>query len=959
MGLCRCVNLHHQSCLCKMLSSFPKILQGKHPLMLDISFYHYWGKARNDESRDAVGGHRCHLLAYHSLDVAAVGEILLRKRPYLLRRLSKLTGLVEEDFRRWFLFFLALHDVGKFAECFQRLNPEAFFQLRQRQAAPMQQKRHDALGLALWWKQLREHSAALGIMQLPEGSARRRAGDQPIDYWVSAVTGHHGTPPDHKVGSLANFFQGADFHASRRYLEQIHLLFCDRAPFPKDCDKSQQKTASWWISGITVLCDWLGSNTRYFPYCSTVGIPLSEYREKAKDLAEMAVNDTGLVSPAPSKNLTLHKIGIKKTHPIKPTPLQEMAQSMPLEKESGLFILEDVTGAGKTEAAVLLAHRLMRRNNANGAYFALPTMATANAMYKRLARAYRLFFEANSKPSLVLAHGASALSDAFQKTIIPGNLNPAASYPDHADDPTTPAEAHCNEWLADSRKKSLLADIGVGTIDQALLAILPSRHQSLRLAGLLGKILIVDEVHACDAYMHDLLCALLRFHAAGDGSAILLSATLPQNQKQKLLDAYAAGKNRAVARDNGACSHAYPLITRLGQQGVEEKEVNACDFAARTVNIKMVYCEKDVENLLRESVAQGKCACWIRNTVTDARAAYAGLKERHPNWRMELFHARFAMGDRLDIEARVSRQFGAASSGMERRGRVLIATQVVEQSLDVDWDVLITDLAPVDLMIQRAGRLCRHARSEQGDPVAGNDRRGRPTLHILSPPLSREPDAGWYAHMFKHGQHVYDNPGHLWLSASVLHKNGKIQLPEDARALVESVYGDDAQCGIPGKLREKSLKAEGAGRADSGLARHNALKIHAGFSADAAGNWWDEGKTPTRLGEETVTLYLARWQNNALTPWRPDNKHPWESSSVPVRAYWVHAPDTAQSEIPPDALAACSEQLPAKGKWGILLPLQETAAGLWQATALNQRGERTAITYTTETGLATTKKSAR
>jgi len=922
--------------------------------MPDISFYQYWGKARNDESRSAADGHHCHLLVYHSLDVAAVGEILLRKRPSLLHRLSKLTGLVEDDFRRWFVFFLALHDIGKFAECFQRLNPEAFFQLRQRQAAPMQQKRHDALGLALWWKQLREHSAALGIMQLPKGS-RRSAGSQPLDYWVSAVTGHHGAPPDHQVGPLANFFnQEADFCASKRYLKQIHRLFCDSAPFPKECGKSQQKISSWWISGVTVLCDWLGSNTRYFPYCSTADIPLSEYWKTATNLAEKAVNDTGLVAPVLAENLTLQKIGIKKPHPIKHTPLQEMAHSMPLEKESNLFILEDVTGAGKTEAAVLLAHRLMRRNNADGAYFALPTMATANAMYARLAKAYRLFFEPNSKPSLVLAHGASALSDEFQKTIIPESLNPARSYPDHADDPTAPAEAHCNDWLADNRKKSLLADIGVGTIDQALLAILPSRHQSLRLAGLLGKILIVDEVHACDAYMHELLCALLNFHAAVGGSAILLSATLPRNQKQKLLDAYAAGKEWSGARDSAAHNHAYPLITRLGQHGVEEKEVDACGFTERTVNINMVHCEKDVENLLRDSVDQGKCVCWIRNTVADARSAHAGLKERHPNWRMELFHARFAMGDRLDIENRVLRQFGATGSGRERKGRVLIATQVVEQSLDVDWDVLITDLAPVDLIIQRAGRLCRHARSEQGDPVAGNDRRGRPTLHILSPPLSREPDADWYASMFKRGQYVYDNPGHLWLSAKVLHKKGKIQMPDDARGLVESVYGDKAQCGIPDKLMEKTSTAVGAGHADSGLARHNALKMHAGFCVGIAGNhWWHEGKTPTRLGEETVTLYLARWQNNALTPWRPHDKHPWESSSVSVRAYWVNEADTGQTGIPPDILAACAERLPAKGRWGIMVPLRETSEGLWQATVLNQHNERAVITYTTETGLAT------
>ena len=193
------------------------------------------------------------------------------------------------------------------------------------------------------------------------------------------------------------------------------------------------------------------------------------------------------------------------------------------------MILEDVTGAGKTEAALILTHRLMSANKGHGLYVGLPTMATANAMYKRLAAAYRALFADDSRPSLILAHGGREMSDAFRHSI----WQPAEStVEDYARDDGN-AASECHAWFADSRKKALLAEVGVGTLDQLLMAVMPFRHQSLRLLGMHGKILLLDEVHAYDGYMVKLLEGLLRFHAAQGGSAIILSATLPINLREK------------------------------------------------------------------------------------------------------------------------------------------------------------------------------------------------------------------------------------------------------------------------------------------------------------------------------------------------------------------------------------------------------------------------------------------
>jgi CRISPR-associated endonuclease/helicase Cas3 len=545
--------------------------------------------------------------------------------------------------------------------------------------------------------------------------------------------------------------------------------------------------------------------------------------------------------------------------------------------------LEDVTGAGKTEAALILTQRLMAKGLADGLYIGLPTMATANAMYQRLGKVYRHFYQANQQPSLVLAHGARELSQDFRDSVLLAEqVQTDTDYqPGHTEkDQELSATAYCNAWLADSRKKALLADVGVGTLDQALLAVLPARHQSLRLLGLGRKVLFVDEVHAYDSYMHKLLSALLEAHARQGGSAILLSATLPQTMRENLVAAFHRGLDQAPP--NIAYPAAYPLATHTPAETVE-RGINTRAEVKRTVNVQRLNGEDLVFAKVRNAAEHGQCVCWIRNTVKSAWQAYQNLLNSGIQAeRLSLFHSRFAMIDRQAIESRILQTFGDHSNHESRKGQILIATQVVEQSLDLDFDVLISDLAPIDLLIQRAGRLRRHIRDEQGNrirEVDAEDGRGMPVFYLHAPAPVLEADANWLKPEHAGTQAVYPHLGQLWLSARLL-ECGQFTMPSDARGLIEGVYSDEAQEQIPIALQDASLDAEGKAMVQKSMADFNALKLDKGYTWKS-GDWDEETRIPTRLSEEeSVSVALAVVDGDSLKPYADIERYAWAMSTV-------------------------------------------------------------------------------
>ncbi len=879
-------------------------------------------KIKMHKWRKVPSGNQCasyHLLPYHCLDVAAVGRLLLSPDKMFCKRLAAQLNVEPVWLQQFFVFCLALHDLGKFARSFQGLQSEMSLDLVKANARMSYTERHDTLGFRLWCKNI---LPKLSKLNTENGAWLKR-----MEPWMEIVTGHHGVPPKKSGERISNYYQAEDELAASFFVQDMMQLFLsefDSAPLLDKSMKRQLKAVSWQFAGVAVLADWLGSNQEYFKYCQTPK-KLSEYWH---DFALPSADK--VIQAMPTIPHVRDFQGITDLFPFieQPTPLQQYAIEEPLAEHPQLFILEDVTGAGKTEAALVLTHRLLSEGMADGLYVALPTMATSNAMYEeRLSKVYQRFYQAGDLPSLVLAHGARNLSEAFQKSVLLSEQGDDAIYEEGQSDKAQElsATAYCNAWLADNRKKTLLADVGVGTLDQALLAVLPARHQSLRLLGLGRKVLLVDEVHAYDSYMQKLLDALLEIHARQGGNVILLSATLPQSMRERLIAAF----HRGLDDDTPALeSAAYPLATHSPVVGsICEEPIDTREEVKRTVTVVRLDSEADVMAQIQEAVHQEQSVCWIRNTVKAARQSHRDLTKC--DWLSEdhlhLFHSRFAMIDRQRIESDTLKRFGEASDSEKRKGHVLIATQVVEQSLDLDFDVLVSDLAPVDLMIQRAGRLRRHIRDVEGKRIRkakAKDQRGTPVLYLFSPDPMEDADEEWLKEQQAGTEVVYPHVGQLWLTARLLLKEGKgkFAMPDDARDLIEGVYGDGAQGDIPSALQEASWEAEGNDLTRRSMANLNVLKLNKGYTR-SSGDWDEVSRIPTRLTEiETVSVALVRFVHGRLQPYAEGLQHAWALSVVNIPAYeWESVSQYIPVRIKPlvDALKKEEKAL----RWLEIFPL--------------------------------------
>lgn len=891
-----------------------------------------------------------HLLVYHALDVAAVGDVYLQRSPALLAWLAQQLGQADLDATRaWVVFWLSLHDLGKFSISFQGQRADLVELLQGAAPASLGASgvRHDSLGMVFWKQQVR-----------PKADCEAWFGGDPeygegLDFWARAVTGHHGQPPMEAVSHMGRHFNPRDAEAALDFAAamRILLLTSQAADVAKVLDAETfeliSRELSWWLAGLAVLADWIGSNAEIFKYHNTPELTLQDYWKDALRLAAQALEQSEVLPSNRQPERPFQQLfpGIQKL-----SPLQNWATSVALAPGPQIHLLEDVTGAGKTEAAIVLTHRLIAQGCADGFFVGLPTMATANAMYERITQVYGQLFP--SLPSLALAHGRKTLVDSFAASVVdPGR----DEHDTHQGDET--ATRRCSRWLADHNKRALLAPAGVGTIDQALLGVLCSKHQSLRLLGLWRKVLVVDEVHACDAYMQRTLETLLEFHARAGGSAILLSATLTQHMKSSLLQAYGRGLGYR-GPELGATT--YPLATTWAPNSAStaiEAPLATRPDVRRTVQVHYASDATTVLERIIAALAAGQCVAWIRNTVGDALSAYEHMAERIAPEHILLFHARFALGDRLDTEDAVLRTFGRDSGPQQRAGRLLIATQVAEQSLDIDADLVVTDLAPMDRLLQRAGRLRRHVRDAQGrrliDPDA-QDARGPICLWVLGPAWTLTPTASWFRDSFPKSTKVYPHHGHLWLTASAL-QTGVFTMPDDARTLIEGVFGPDAE--VPENLERNAQQAEGEAFADASQAHMLSAKRQSGYCRAQRGlDWEAETVAPSRLGEETIDVLLARWDGNVLLPWRSDKptRHAWAYSTVRVARRLIG--QAAEESVPERTLARqnFNEQLTGGGKWVVVLGL-DGKDGMFEGSALAGkpgRGQKPLVwTYDSHRGL--------
>jgi CRISPR-associated endonuclease/helicase Cas3 len=560
-----------------------------------------------------------------------------------------------------------------------------------------------------------------------------------------------------KTARQLESFEPAEWAELREQAARIaeeHLLPPALHALPELTDVS---TATMALTGFTILCDWLGSDERLF--VPTPDLDLDSYLPQSRLRARHAVEAAGFCrSTRSSAPVQFAGLFLDRSPP---RPLQAAVDEIPESLLAGpcLAIIEAPTGEGKTEAALALAHRLAQASGTDEMYYALPTTATSNQMYGRLEEHLRDRLALHA--SVELIHGQAFLAKDDLQIQPLDNAEPAD-------------QRAAIEWFT-SKKRALLAPFGVGTIDQAELAALNVKHSALRLAGLAGKVLILDEVHAYDTYMTTIVETLCRWLSALGTSVVLLSATLPRAQRTALAHAYGV-RSDIDERD------AYPClwVLRPGQPAYTAHP--PAWKPDRKLGIRDLHLADDASEAkaewLLDAMADGGCACWITNTVDRAQKLYEALDDSSLSDDVDLMllHARFPLEDRGRIEQALIKRFGPGHRETPRKAGIVVGTQVLEQSLDLDFDVMVSDLAPVDLLLQRAGRLQRHDRA-------------RPAQHADGPVLwinFEQDESG--GPLLGVDRHIYDE-FLLRQTWQVLRGRDELCLPADYRVLVEAVYG--------------------------------------------------------------------------------------------------------------------------------------------------------------------------
>lgn len=724
-----------------------------------LPYYRYWGKAREAEDHPTI---LCHLLPFHALDVAAVAAVWWDSSAHLRQSFMHDVDIPAEQYRAWVLFFIALHDLGKIdlrfqlkaPEVWRRLNP-TFFAAKLPSRTQSKQYYHGVAGV-FWYGYDRTPVDNASFDQFAEP----KSDDGPkleLD-WMAAVGGHHGhvVAYNNMTAHMNDFLlkgQAAqqDAIARQALVDDLAALFLSPVGLTAD---DVPPPVSLMLAGFCCICDWLGSQES-FPFCDDNSLTLNDYfQQRVHGEAQQAC------SPLLERPYQYQGVGVLLPDGKIPRQLQTLVDRLPVK--SGLTVVEAPTGSGKTEMALALAWRLLSQGEADSIIFALPTQASANAMFARFEKLASQLFSA---PNLVLAHGNASFNKLFTEI---------KQRPQRQLQGDEEATVQCAEWFH-SRKRALLGQIGICTVDQVLVSVLPVKHRFVRQFGIGRSVLIIDEVHAYSTYMYGLLSAVLSAQKAAGGSVILLSATLPEYQRQAL--AHAWQSTLLPCRD-------YPLVSwtdshdKLAFTLPEHDMPPDITLHAEVLPMADMLPNDELIERLLAAAQQGAQVAVICNLVDVAQGLYERLKERlngQNEIEIQLFHARFTFNDRQVKEQAAIGTFG--SEGDRSKGRILVSSQVIEQSIDVDFDWIITQLCPVDLLFQRLGRLHRHQR--QYRPAAFST----PHFTVLVPDAS---DFGI------HGL-IYSNSLVMWRTWQRLAAlDGEpIRFPAAYRDWIEPIYQQD------------------------------------------------------------------------------------------------------------------------------------------------------------------------
>jgi CRISPR-associated endonuclease/helicase Cas3 len=746
----------------------------------------FWAK-----KQDKIGKFEWLSLAQHLEDTCQIARLLWMhwlsegQRRHIITSLS----LPDEHVAASLVGFLgAVHDIGKATPAFQ-----------------VKSGFSNSLDLDCMLLEMLEGEGFAGLRSTsfanPEKSPHALAGQYLLsEYGVkedlaSIVGAHHGKPVDdnnmiqNQRSYSSNYYQTEDlFYAVHQKWKDEQRNIFDRALEISGFESAKslpsiQQPGQVLLSGLVIMADWIASNEKYFPLVSLQKTAVDDQQARIEHGFSQWLKDASY--PWEAKRNDPHAL-YERRFSFTPRNVQSVfAEVIENTDDPGIFILEAPMGLGKTEAALVAVEQLAQKTGRSGLFFGLPTQATSNGMFPRI----KAWLESvgagyQDKLGLRLLHGKAALNPDFN------NLIKRSSAKNVNIDGEANGSVTVNEWFS-GRKTASLDDFVVGTVDQFLMAALKQKHLALRHLGLSKKVVVIDEVHAYDAYMSQYLYQAVRWMGAYGVPVVILSATLPADRRMELVEQYLRGagyeKKNWILPQEDFKTDAYPLITYTDGKAIQQ--VNAfAPIENKAVQI-IRYENEDIFPLVADLLSEGGVVGIIVNTVKRAQTFARLCSERFGAENVVLLHSSFIATDRIEKEARLIQTIGKGANRPYQK--IIIGTQVIEQSLDIDFDVLISDLAPIDLLIQRIGRLHRH-------DIKRPKQHESPVLYVLGTHPFLEFESGSLA--------VYG--GYLLARTQALLPD-ILSIPQDISPLVQKVYGqEDPAFSIELQSRYKEMKTE-------------------------------------------------------------------------------------------------------------------------------------------------------
>ncbi|MFJ6565639.1 CRISPR-associated helicase Cas3' [Streptomyces sp. NPDC091412] len=894
-------------------------------------------------------------------DSAAVaGRLWDEWLPLSVRRL--IAGALpggELDARRLVVWLAGVHDIGKATPAFAcqveqlaQVMRGHGLQMRSRQAmgADRRLAPHGLAGQVLLGEWLEEQ----------HGWTVKQTGQ-----FTVAVGGHHGVPPEHgQIQALDRHPHLLSTHGPSQTLwKQVQEELLDACA---DEFGVREHLAAWravklpqpvqvLLSALVIVSDWIASNPDLFPY-----FPEDVPRTSAERIAA-AWRGLDLLGPWRAKEpagdvqeLFASRFDLPpgaKVRPVQEAAV-ELARGM---DEPGLMVIEAPMGEGKTEAALAAVEVLAARSGAGGVFFALPTMATGNAMFPRLLDWLdRLPAPKGARYSVLLAHSKAALNDDFAD-LMRNSRRIAAVDVDGPEErewrPSSRSRSAATELVAHAwlrgRKKAMLSSFVTGTVDQLLFAGLKSRHLAMRHLAIAGKVVVIDEAHAYDTYMSVYLDRVLSWLGAYRVPVVVLSATLPAGRRRELAEAY-AGKATGEATDSfDAVAQAgdYPLLTAVTPGGTPTMRRPAA--SARSTDVELEQLDDDMDALadrLETELAEGGSVLVVRNTVRRVLEAAAALRERFGDANVTVAHSCFIDVDRAAKDAGLLKRFGPPGKADDRprAAHIVVASQVAEQSLDVDFDLLVTDLAPVDLLLQRMGRLHRHQRG--GEEQTDRPQRLRQARCLIT-------GVNWNAPVpapVRGSLAVYGEYALLRSAAALLpHLDGDrehpVGLPADISPLVQRAYADGsdgpsdwAEALETARARHEERRADQAERAATfrlDTAARPGRPLF-GWIAAGVGDADDtrEGRAQVRDSRESLEVVVVQRRADgtlATVPWLEPDRSGRPLAGLPLPT------DQVPTALAARTAASCGLRLPIQFSYADVMDraldeLEELYIPAWQ-----------------------------